>query len=302
MKSLRDSLINTSTSKFLVSIASNPNPSCLNWRYALCARGLYLLTMPKAVPTLYNHSERLSTSRILSIGTTPSGRRNVTSRSTSLLVPQAHAPPPMEYYPMDLDDDLNNAGFEHDPEQPTALNPGDVENDEESQPVESGVNGIKVKPPKAKRYANSVRRYICSNIAAILTIFHQDAPLQTWLGYRDEYLDECMALEGQGRWAKSCAGCQKPFPQFRCKDCTHGALWCKECLLLTHHQNPLHSIEVRYFYSLANHTLLIWGRLRCGIRCSSKRRPFVIRGSAFNWATRPEFTAQRRTEDIRTLW
>ena len=64
--------------------------------------------------------------------------------------------------------------------------------------------------------------------------FHQDAPLQRWVEDCDEYLDECMGLEGKGRWAKSCVGCKKPFPQYQCKDCTHGArsVFCS-CIIKT---------------------------------------------------------------------
>lgn len=56
-----------------------------------------------------------------------------------------------------------------------------------------------------------------------------------WVGYQDEYLDKCMALEAKGRWGKCCAGCRNPVLQYQCKDCTHRSLWCKDCLLVTHH-------------------------------------------------------------------
>jgi hypothetical protein len=78
-------------------------------------------------------------------------------------------------------------------------------------------------------------------------------PLASWVLHRDEYLDELMCLEGRGRYERSCAGCNTPFPNFRCKDCTHGALWCQVCLVKRHAQSPLHVIEVCevsivYFY------------------------------------------------------
>ena len=115
-----------------------------------------LLKMPKAIPTLYNHAKRLYTSSILSIATTPSGRRNVSSCSSTLVVPQSHvAPPLMQYYPMDLDN-IDGTGFECEPEQPPVLNPGDIDDNQDGLPQESGVSGIKVKLPKAKWYANSV--------------------------------------------------------------------------------------------------------------------------------------------------
>lgn len=53
-----------------------------------------------------------------------------------------------------------------------------------------------------------------------------------------------MCLEGRGRYQVSCAGCRDSFPNYRCKDCTHGALWCKKCLVTRHAQSPLHNVEV----------------------------------------------------------
>ncbi|KIM82772.1 hypothetical protein PILCRDRAFT_7683 [Piloderma croceum F 1598] len=78
----------------------------------------------------------------------------------------------------------------------------------------------------AKRYQNS------------------DVPLATWLDYRDEYLDDLMCLEGRGNYQQACAGCNAPFPNFRCKDCTLGALWCQACLVKRHSQSPLHIVEM----------------------------------------------------------
>ena len=53
-----------------------------------------------------------------------------------------------------------------------------------------------------------------------------------------------MCLEGRGGYERACAGCNKPFPNYRCKDCTHGALWCQLCLVKRHSQSPLHIVEV----------------------------------------------------------
>lgn len=66
-----------------------------------------------------------------------------------------------------------------------------------------------------------------------------------------------MALEGQGRFGKGCAGCNKSFPEFWCKDCTHGALWCQTCLLERHHQCPLHVVEVSCLIPLILQSLLL---------------------------------------------
>jgi hypothetical protein len=77
-----------------------------------------------------------------------------------------------------------------------------------------------------------------------------DIPLASWVLHRDKYLDELMRLEGRGRYEHLCAGCNTPFPNFRCKDCIHGALWCQACLVKRHSQSPLHVIEVRFLLSI----------------------------------------------------
>lgn len=107
--------------------------------------------MPKAAPTLYNHNERPSTARILSVGTAPSGRRNLSSRANNVVVPEpAAAPSEPEYYAMDFDVDLEDISSQEATSDTGNMN-------EEPQPQESGVKGIQVKLPKAKRYTNSVR-------------------------------------------------------------------------------------------------------------------------------------------------
>ena len=73
------------------------------------------------------------------------------------------------------------------------------------------------------------------------------------MGYRDEYLDECMVLEGQGKSVKGCAGCNKLFPAYRCRDCKIGPLWCKGCIVLRHDQSPLHRIEARILHFIVTH-------------------------------------------------
>lgn len=75
----------------------------------------------------------------------------------------------------------------------------------------------------------------------------QDVPIATWEVERTVYLDELMGLEGRGRFQSGCAGCLvESQPAYRCRDCVHGAMWCKECLVHEHRLNPLHVIEVRF--------------------------------------------------------
>lgn len=140
---------------------------------------------------------------------------------------------------------------EHDNVEYAAPMDMDMDIDDEVPPLRlsifSGdIPGINIVPQvRAKRYANSVRFFffaiflLCDSANPV-----QDVPLATWVDHREEYLDEMMGLEGRGRFQSSCAGCRETFPEYRCKDCTHGALWCQKCLVQRHSQNPLHIVEV----------------------------------------------------------
>lgn len=72
----------------------------------------------------------------------------------------------------------------------------------------------------------------------------QSMPIAQWADERDDYLDALMELEGRGRFQGECASCGEAQPAYHCKDCTHGALWCKGCIVLKHRLNPLHIVEV----------------------------------------------------------
>ena len=61
------------------------------------------------------------------------------------------APQATEYFPVDFAGDLESI-WVHE----SALDSGDLDIDSDPQPQELGVEGIKVKPPKAKWYANLV--------------------------------------------------------------------------------------------------------------------------------------------------
>ncbi|KAF8503805.1 hypothetical protein F5888DRAFT_1606584, partial [Russula emetica] len=75
--------------------------------------------------------------------------------------------------------------------------------------------------------------------------------LKTWVKYRDNYLDECMRLEGRGSFHSTCTGCQTAIPRYRCKDCTMGPLWCQACLVERHDQSPLHIMWNGSFFQCA---------------------------------------------------
>ncbi|KAF7797133.1 hypothetical protein EIP86_008325 [Pleurotus ostreatoroseus] len=84
-----------------------------------------------------------------------------------------------------------------------------------------------VAQPKAKRYENS------------------DAPLTTFLKYRQAFLDEDLRTEGRGDFSelKVCLECGTPNPCIRCKDCFGGELFCEGCTIKHHERLPLHLIE-----------------------------------------------------------
>lgn len=73
--------------------------------------------------------------------------------------------------------------------------------------------------------------------------------MDTWIDFRDEYMDELMRSEGPGDFANgNCAVCVSEHAIFRCRDCIAGPMWCLECVLLRHNQNPLHRLEVLLFF------------------------------------------------------
>lgn len=97
---------------------------------------------------------------------------------------------------------------------------------------EEKLPGIKlkmmVKKPKVKRYKNSVSQHYY------------------WVNYRDDYLDKVMSLESRGDYALKCTECCESAPDYRCKDCLHGATYCKVCILIVYERSPLHAIEVHF--------------------------------------------------------
>lgn len=191
--------------------------------------------MPKVPPTLYNHGARPVTTRQLNFSSDTDGRSSSSWVSSQVPLPSAPQPtnlPEDDYYPAD-------AGMDIDIDE----NP-----DDQPQTIEV-MPGVHVLPkPKAKRYENSV------GVSLLIVAFSwlidyslQDVPLKTWAEHhRDDYLDECMALEGRGLHYRGCSGCKAPMPRFRCKDCMLGPLWCRTCLIERHDSSPLHNVQVRF--------------------------------------------------------
>ncbi|KAG2148930.1 hypothetical protein DEU56DRAFT_729907 [Suillus clintonianus] len=68
-----------------------------------------------------------------------------------------------------------------------------------------------------------------------------------WLHERETYLLELIRLEGRGDYAfrKTCQGhneCASE-PAYCCQDCFGTELYCQECTVNKHRENPLHKIE-----------------------------------------------------------
>ncbi|KAK1224922.1 hypothetical protein PQX77_012162 [Marasmius sp. AFHP31] len=104
---------------------------------------------------------------------------------------------------------------------------GEIEAEDGGEPLEEEPGQVKVKPKKKKRYEDS------------------DAPLITWKGeHRDEYLDGNMSTEGRGRlFQGTCGRCSSLNAKYRCLDCFGLRMVCKDCLLHTHKDEPLHMIQ-----------------------------------------------------------
>ncbi|KAJ7694007.1 hypothetical protein B0H14DRAFT_2419338, partial [Mycena olivaceomarginata] len=75
-----------------------------------------------------------------------------------------------------------------------------------------------------------------------------DLPFQTWVGHRDEYLDETLRLEGRGDVDvySFCGGCGKENPVYRCEHqtCYGPGLFCRDCIVARHQVLPTHWIQV----------------------------------------------------------
>jgi hypothetical protein len=72
--------------------------------------------------------------------------------------------------------------------------------------------------------------------------------MKLWLHEHETYLLELIRLKGRGDYAfrETCQGhneCASE-PVYRCQDCFGAELYCKECTVNRHRENPLHKIEV----------------------------------------------------------
>ncbi|KAK7018251.1 CxC2 domain-containing protein [Favolaschia claudopus] len=164
-----------------------------------------------APPTLYTHRpDRAAVVRV------SNDRRRVLERAA----PVDRTATLPEYYQEDVNTNsaLDSADFTYDM------------GDDSLVPEEEGpeTDGISVRV-RAKRYTNS------------------DLPFQTWVGLRDEYLDEMLRLEGRGdaEIYAACASCGEADPRYRCENqtCYGPGMFCKSCVVEQHQVLPTHWIQ-----------------------------------------------------------
>ncbi|TFK70509.1 hypothetical protein BDN72DRAFT_766352, partial [Pluteus cervinus] len=72
-----------------------------------------------------------------------------------------------------------------------------------------------------------------------------DRPNILWTDERDKFLEEFVRLDGRGdsMGQELCLQCHSAKAVYRCQDCFVTSLFCSECIVSRHTENPLHWIE-----------------------------------------------------------
>ncbi|KAF7796181.1 hypothetical protein EIP86_007355 [Pleurotus ostreatoroseus] len=174
----------------------------------------------KAPVSFYVHNSVTTNNAVLNVS---SDNRRVRMRQTQAADVSLPEPPasnaPFDSSSLDTGDDLSF----NDP-------PGDFEGVVHQLEFSDQVRSVRVvTKQKAKRYENS------------------DAPLKTFLAYREQYIDENLRSEGRGDYqhVELCPDCGASPPRVRCKECHGQELVCEKCIVSRHSRLPLHTIEVR---------------------------------------------------------
>ncbi|KAJ7623110.1 hypothetical protein DFH06DRAFT_1142895 [Mycena polygramma] len=186
--------------------------------------GLSRLVMSKshkrrnAEPALYDHRGSIAAADVASVVRVSGDGR----RASEQTVPVDRLRPPT--IPGHFEEDMaTNAALEA---EDFGYDMGDHSLPAEEQgPAEDGISVC----VKAKRYENS------------------DLPFQTWVGYRQQYLEEMFRLEGRGNIDvySTCGGCGEANPAFRCEhqSCYGPGMFCQECIVVRHQVLPTHWIQ-----------------------------------------------------------
>lgn len=76
----------------------------------------------------------------------------------------------------------------------------------------------------------------------------QDYPLMTWMSRRDEALRAMMTVEARTSVLNVCNTCalgvEPGVAEYICSDCFSRQMYCQDCFVSFHAENPLHSIKV----------------------------------------------------------
>ncbi|KAJ7874250.1 hypothetical protein B0H13DRAFT_1894635, partial [Mycena leptocephala] len=93
----------------------------------------------------------------------------------------------------------------------------------------------------------SQKSRLCSTWASVFASGTPDNPMKTRMGYRDEYLDEMLRMEGRGGqvYDSNCASCGEQAPTYRCANqhCHEAEMFCAACIVKNHAVLPTHWVE-----------------------------------------------------------
>jgi len=102
---------------------------------------------------------------------------------------------------------------------------------------------------KRKRVRVTKENDSVSSVPTLLTklmITRRQTRMADWLEYRLIMLDELLRKDGLGDSTTPgiCAKCMKLVGGYRCDDCFGDDMYCAECIVSSHHQLPLHRVQV----------------------------------------------------------
>ena len=77
----------------------------------------------------------------------------------------------------------------------------------------------------------------------------QSCPIQEWLEYQQEFLDEFIHHDGLGEQGQlvACVHCRENNGTVRCEDCFGQGLYCTSCIVASHVFLLLHQLLVKFF-------------------------------------------------------
>jgi hypothetical protein len=72
-----------------------------------------------------------------------------------------------------------------------------------------------------------------------------------WVAEQEEYLRELIRHEGRGdaMGQVHCATCTTGEARYRCRDCLGQDMYCQDCVVLRHRENPCHRLQVSWIIS-----------------------------------------------------